>query len=211
MEVSETKDMHRFEKIIAVKNMDFVEKNNLSEKNFGLSEKQFEVMISDLNNSNDKLFEQAFLNHFERSMKYLINKHNAENNVAYDVTMNTLLELRKRIIQGKVSYGNLNFLFTQMCVQRYKRLMGKKVDFDRYQKVNTNDEEFDDEMFDLLDEALGKMGEECRAIIKDVYYNKIAYKTLESKYSKTAAALRKQKERCIIKLKMLIRQNLNSL
>ena len=180
-------------------------------RNFGLSEIHYNEMAIKLKQGNEKLFEQAFLNHFERSMSYVIKKFNAEKEIAYDITMNTLLELRKRIIQGKVQYGNLNFLFTQMCAQRYKREMGRKIDNDTYTQVNSNNQEFEEETYEILDQVLSKMGEDCKSIIQDVYYNKTAYKEMETKYAKSASALRKQKERCITKLKMLIRQKLNHL
>jgi len=196
MEVTVRKDIHRFGANIPRKSMNSGDPK-IANKNFGLTETQFSQMITDLVNKSEKLFEQAFMNHFERSMSYLINKNGAERETAYDVTMNTLLEFRKRLIQGKVKYGNLNFLFTQMCTQRYKR-------------DNESHETFDEETFALLDRTLSKLGEECQALIQDVYYNKLSYKLMEAKYSKASSALRKQKERCITKLKMLIRQKINS-
>lgn len=210
MDVCVRKDIHRFGGKIPRKSMNSEENQKQVTKNFGLTEDQFTEMIGALNQGSERLFEQAFLNHFDRSMNYLITKNGADREVAYDITMNTLLEFRKRMIQGKVKYGNLNFLFTQMCSQRYKREMGKKIDHDTYQQVNLEDETFDEETFALLDKTMEKMGEECQSLIQDVYYNKLSYKDMESKYSKASAALRKQKERCITKLKMLIRQNLNS-
>ena len=211
MDVCVRKDIHRFGGNIPVKSMNSEDNQKQITKNFGLTEDQFNEMISALNQGSERLFEQAFLNHFDRSMNYLITKNGAEREIAYDITMNTLLEFRKRMIQGKVSYGNLNFLFTQMCSQRYKREMGKKIDHGTYQQVNAEDQTFDEETFELLDKTIEKMGEECQSLIQDVYYNKLSYKDMETKYSKASAALRKQKERCITKLKMLIRQNLNTL
>ena len=211
MDVCVRKDIHRFGGKIPAKSMSTENNQKQASKNFGLSEDQFYTMINELHSDGEKLFEQAFLNHFERSMNYLINKNGAERETAYDITMNTLLEFRKRLVQGKVKYGNLNFLFTQMCSQRYKREMGKKIDHETYQQVNSEDQEFDEETFVLLDKTIQKMGTECQSLIQDVYYNKLSYKDMESKYSKASAALRKQKERCITKLKMLIRQNLKTI
>ena len=210
MEACVSKDIHRFTGNIVLKSMKSKENQKHNTKNFGLSEDQFNVMIDDLIQGKENLFEQAFLNHFERSMNYLINKNGAGKEEAYDITMNTLLEFRKRLLEGKVSYGNLNFLFTQMCSQRYKREKGKKIDNETYEQVNSDTPTFDEETYQLLDEALSKMGDNCQSLIQDVYYNKLSYKVMESKYSKAMTALRKQKERCITKLKMLIRQKLNA-
>jgi len=188
-------------------------KNNQSliKKNFGLLESEFFELKSEMIQGNDILFEETFLNHFEDAMNYLINKFKANRDNAYDTTMNVLIEFRERILTDKVKYGNLKFMFTQMCSQRYQRMMGKTLDEDDYSRtIMNNDPVYDEEMYQLLDVALDKMGENCQDIIKDVYYQKIPYKDLESKYSITAAALRKQKERCITKLKMLLRQTLNA-
>lgn len=211
MEVMIRKDNFRFVKNIPLKYMSSETNKIQTSKNFGLTEIQFNKMTIELMQGKESLFEKAFLNHFDRSMKYLINKNGSDKEIAYDITMNTLLEFRKRLLQGKVKYGNLNFLFTQMCSQRYKREMSKKIDNDTYNQVNSNDPSFDEEMFELLDNTMEKLGTDCQSIIKDVYYNKISYKDLESKYSKATTALRKQKERCITKLKMLIRQKLKTI
>lgn len=211
MEVMIRKDNFRFVENIPINSMSSEINDKQKFKNFGLTEIQFATMIEELIQGHETLFEKAFLNHFDRSMKYLINKNGANKEVAYDITMNTLLEFRKRLLQGKVKYGNLNFLFTQMCSQRYKREMSKKIDNETYQQVNADDPTFDEEMYELLDKTIQKLGADCQSLIKDVYYNKISYKDLESKYSKAITALRKQKERCITKLKMLIRQNLNTI
>ncbi len=211
MEVSIRKDISRFARNIPAHLMSSEEKENLSHKNFGLSEGKFNEMVELLIQGNETIFEKAFLNHFERTMQYLVNKNGASQEVAYDITMNTLLEFRKRILLRKVSYGNLNFLFTQMCSQRFKREMSKKVDHDTYNQVNSSEATFDEDMFVLLEKTMLKLGENCQSLIQDVYYNKLSYKDMEIKYDKASATLRKQKERCITKLKMLIRQNLNTI
>ena len=179
-------------------------------QNFGLSAEEFETLTEEMRNGNDTLFEQTFLYHFESAMKYLMSKLNANRDNAYDITMNVMIEFRERILAGKIAYGNLKFMFTQMCTQRYRRQMGKTLDTDDYAyQSKFDDQVYDEETFQLLDKAIEKMGDNCQKLIKDVYYDKISYKTLETKYESTSAALRKQKERCITKLKMLLRQTLN--
>lgn len=211
MNVYLKKDIHKFAGKIPANSMNKNEENGISSKNFDLTENQFNILVNDLSNGSEQLFEKAFLNHFERSMNYLINKNGANREVAYDITMNTLIEFRKRIMMGKVKYGNLNFLFTQMCSQRFKKEVKRKVDYDKYSIINSDNPAFDEETYTILEETIEKLGENCQDLIQDVYYQKRSYKDLEDKYQKAVATLRKQKERCITKLKMLIRQKLNTI
>ena len=181
-----------------------------NKKNFGLSFEEFEHLVEQLRSGNESLFETTFLRHFEMAMNYLKTKLNANRDNAYDVTMNVMIEFRARIIEGKVKYGNLQFIFTKMCSQRYMRMMGKKLDVDEYSYISQHeDKAIDEETYELLDKSMNKMGETCQNIIQDIYYKKLSYKELEEKYDKKASSLRKQKERCITKLKMLLRQALN--
>lgn len=190
--------------------MDKSVKDDSSMKNFGLTEAEFTELYDKLISGDELFFETTFMTHFKPAMKYLMNTHGAIHDDAYDIVMNVLIEFRKRVIDGKVKYGNLKFMFTQMCVQRYKRDKGKKLDTEHYAYLNQyEDHVIDEEAFTLLDNAMNKIGEQCRQIIEDVYYGKIAYKVLSEKYKVTAANLRKQKERCLTKLKMNLRQSLN--
>ena len=190
--------------------MDRKEKGSDLSKNFGLTESEYNDLYNKLNSGDELLFEVTFMTHFEPAMKYLMNMNGASHDDAYDVVMNVLIEFRRRILDGKVKYGNLKFMFTQMCVQRYKREKGKKLDVTEYGYLSEyQDEPIDEELYQLLDKAMDKLGERCQQIIQDVYYAKTAYKVLEKKYKTTAANLRKQKERCITKLKMSLRQSLN--
>jgi len=200
-----------FAKSKAIRLMNDKEKGDDSLKNFGLTALEFDDLCIKLQEGNELLFETAFMTHFELAMKYLMRKNGATHNDAYDVVMDVLIEFRKRILDNKVKYGNLKFMFTQMCVQRYKREKSKKLDVEEYAHIIQHESFIDEEVFTLLDKAMDKLGEQCQKIIRDVYHTKISYKKMEKKYKKTAANLRKQKERCLTKLKMNLRQSLNKL
>lgn len=188
------------------------DKGDVSLKNFGLTESEFKELSEKLNNGNELLFETTFMTHFELAMTYLMNTNGASHDDAYDIVMNVLIEFRKRILDGKVKYGNLKFMFTQMCVQRYKREKAKKLDTEEYTYISQYEEHvIDEEVYELLDKSMDKLGERCQQIIEAVYYSKISYKLLAEQYEVTAANLRKQKERCMTKLKMNLRQAINRL
>lgn len=207
--------IRKYNRFVRTNNRNYMGDNKLAHKNFNLLESEFNELKLELQSGNEELFKQVFLSHFDYALNYVINKFNAEYNLAYDISMNTLLEFRHRIIKDKVSYGNLNFLFTQMCSQRYQRSMAKnikKVAISRGVENSIEDNsapDLSEEMIAHLDKAMEMMGENCQEILRKIYYENLSYNTLESIYNKKAATLRKQKERCMTYLKMLIRKTLN--
>lgn len=179
-------------------------------KNFGLTKAEFNRLCVRLKEGDELLFETTFMTHFEQAMNYLKKVNGALHNDAYDIVMNVLIEFRKRILDDKVKYGNLKFMFTQMCVQRYKRQKTDKWNVDDYFYVSQYETNvIDEEMFTMLEEAMNELGDRCRKIIEEIYYLRSSYKSLEQKYNIAASNLRKQKERCMTKLKMNLRQLLN--
>lgn len=206
---------NKYDRFVINKSTGFMQGGKLAQKNFNLLEQEFLLLKKELQSGNESLFKQVFLSQFEYSLNYVIKKYNAEYDVAYDITMNTLLEFRNRIIKDKISYGNLSFLFTQMCSQRYQRAMKSNNKVTKISKhierslTDTDDSSISSEMIEQLDIAMDKMGENCKDILMKFYYENMSYKSLESVYNKNASALRKQKERCVTYLKMLIRKSLN--
>lgn len=197
------------------KHMSVEETTGISAKNFNLTQSQFEELSNELIAGNETIFQQIFLSNFEKSMHYLIVKFQATEEEAYDVVMNVLLEFRVRIIQSKVSYGNLNYLFNQMCTQRYQRSKGKSIKtselIDGYSEsiVDSTEGELQEENYKLMQKAIEKLGENCQLLLQRIYFEELSYQELEKTLKTNAASLRKQKERCITKLKMLIRQTIN--
>ena len=91
------------------------------DKNFGLSPEDFDGIVNDLKKNETHFFEQVFLQHFSDCIDFLQREYRADFNDAYDTTMDTLLEFRKRLVDGKLHYGNLRYLFTKMAAQLYVR------------------------------------------------------------------------------------------
>jgi len=173
-------------------------------QNFGLTEERFEVMLQNMQNGDETLFERVFLTQFEESINYLMFNYKINRSTAYDVTMDALLKFRKRLIAGKISYGNMRFLFTRMAGQFLSDShKSRTVEFDGSELLNeTIKNNIDDSVLDALDQAWLKLCKDCSTILKQFYYQKIALKTLAQKYEKTEGALRKQKQRCLDKLRI---------
>jgi hypothetical protein len=73
-------------------------------------------MAEQLRSGDQQLFERIFLHHFKPCMQFLMHFKNYSHTNAYDATMNTLLEFRQMILEHKLTYGNLRYLFTRIAV-----------------------------------------------------------------------------------------------
>lgn len=172
-------------------------------QNFGLTPTEFEAMLFKLKAGDESLFEKVFLEQFEESVRYLIHRYKINRSLAYDVTMEALLKFRKRLLAGKISYGNMRFLFTRMASQF---LMDSAKDrtflLDSSHETQTIDLTDNDEILDLLDKAWNQLCIDCQKILDHFYYRKMALKTLAEQVGKTESAIRKQKQRCLEKLRL---------
>ena len=176
------------------------------DKNFGLTQERFEELLTALQDGDEQLFEQVFLSHFDSCMQYLMRNYKATHADAYDVTMDTLLVFHKRMKAGKIAYGNLRFLFTQMAGQHYRRWIKKEaiaseqIGILEYDLPALNLDKSDMQIFDF---AWDQLGNNCKTILKAFYYDNTSLNDLATKKDKKPAAIRKQKQRCIEKLRVL--------
>ena len=169
--------------------------------NFGLSQVEFEEMVNDLKKNKTQIFEQIFLNHFDDCLMYLKKFRGASHQDAYDASMDTLLEFRRRLVEGKLKYGNLRFLFTRMAVQIYQKNLKHflpETDTIPHSLVETP---IDQEVLEQLNEAWKELGAACQQLLTWHYYGKMKLKEIAEQEQKSALAIRKQKERCLKKLK----------
>ena len=171
------------------------------DNNFGLTERSFIDLCVQLRDGNETIFEIIFLEHFEDCVHFLKRKYNIDHTIAYDISMETMLQFRQKLIVRKINYGNLRFLFTSMAGQIYLKTL-------RAKKKNENltslfDSENLEEDFKILEKALQELGDGCRKLLKQNIYEEIELKDIAVMYEKSAAAVRKQKERCVNRLKIL--------
>ena len=175
-------------------------------KNFGLSAEEFDELVQKLKGGDESLFKAIFLAHFEDCLKYLKHKFGLQHERAYDVTMDTLLLFRRKILEGKIKYGNIRFLYTRMASQLYLKQVDKQPIKEQVSEIKDLLEDeidaLDQEELDLLNKAWQKLCDDCRGLLKRVYYQKASLKEIAEEQNKTAAALRKQKQRCMEKLRL---------
>lgn len=183
------------------------EKQYMEDKNFGLTEASFAKMALDLQANDTRFFEQVFLRQFEETMEYVKRKYNADRQDAYDATIDALLAFRLRFVQGKLSYGNLRFLFTKMASQLYLKSLKRSrihVDAALHLERDIEPEEGTDEPPAEFSRAWKKLGQPCKQLLVNYYYGKMKLLEIAQELSKKPETIRKQKERCIDKLKGLM-------
>ena len=177
-------------------------------KNFGLSQDRFDTLVADLKRNETEFLEKIFLAHFQECMAYLKREYKANHEDAYDATMETLLAFRKRLVEGKVEYGNLRFLFTKMSTQIYMKNQKSFQIQELNQSESATVEEplFDDpEHMETLQDCWNDLEAPCQQLLTWHFYGKMRLTEIAEQEQKTSAAIRKQKERCLQKLKQIFR------
>lgn len=174
-------------------------------KNFGLTESSFQDMTEALKYGDRSIFEQTFLAHFGDCMQYLKSTYQASHEDAYDATMDAMLAFCTRLEAGKIVYGNLRFLFTRMAGQIYFRQKKKELPTSELEidLPDSKEEDYSKEELQILEKVVRELCADCKGIIKAFYYHDISLKDLAEQYGKSSAAVRKQKQRCMEKLRAL--------
>ena len=179
------------------------------DNNFVLTESAFRQMAENVQAGDNTGFEQVFLLHFEDCMNFVKRKYQASHTDAYDASMDALLYFHERLYAGKVYYGNLRFLFTQMACQHYLRRRKKAANH----VVLTEKEDWPEELPSIPEEdqetlhrAWKRMGEQCRELLQQLFYENRSAQELSSESGQKPAAIRKRKQRCMTKLRTIFMQ-----
>ena len=175
----------------------------LTNQNFGLTQSQFEEIVIQLKNGNEDLFERIFISQFEDAMNYLIKNYKAAYDIAYDTTMDTMLDFRLKLINDKVTYGNLRYLFTKIATQHYLKSNIKDERLKQMLLSESTDIETDgyEERLSHLNAAWKELDASDRQLLENYYYKEIPLNKIAQMEDKTDQALRKQKQRAIEKLR----------
>lgn len=175
----------------------------LTEKNFGLSEEAFKEMVDKLQMGDESLFERVFLTHFKPCALLLKRKYKASHQDAYDATMNAMLAFCRKLKAGGIEYGNLRYLFTQMATHNYLKWIQRQSKTETFTQFDLTEElpHFDQESYELLGKAFAKLGDGCRDLLNAFYYNENTLQQISEKTSRSYVAIRKQKQRCVEKLR----------
>ena len=176
-------------------------------RNFGLTEEQFDRLVNDLRLGDETLFETIFLRQFGACMDWLKKKYKVPHEDAYDSVMWAMLRMRQCLLENKVTYGNLESYMLRMAANNFlkKQSRSREIPTEHLPESIAEEEPvFDDEMLRMLDTAWTKLGEKCQLLLKGFYYDKLELKHLSALLGDTSEAnTRKRKERCLSGLRKL--------
>ena len=182
--------------------------------NLGLTREDYDKLVKDLQEGNEKLFEIAFKKLVRNGITKLKEQRKGDDSFIEDVVIETLLFLRKRIIKGKVKYGAVEFLFQKILFQQYtnfKRGSLNSISLDDSLGVNDITEEksveYDEEQFKILRTAFDKLDGKCFELLEMVYFKKKSFSELAKIHGANEYVLRKRKQRCLEKLKTVLKNN----
>lgn len=177
-------------------------------QNFGLKAAEFAQLRGELLRGDESLFEHVFVKHFDDCRVYLIRNCAAQADDAYDITVETIIAFRKRLLENKVEYGNLRFYFTKMAKDSYlkwleknKRMPVSELVVNEADRSDEADDGFDEDQLIVLDSAWAKMGEDCKSLLKSHVYDGLQLKLIAQSLNEAEANIRKRKERCMDRLK----------
>lgn len=170
------------------------------DKNFGVTKIEFQQLVEELRNGNDRLFERIFFSHFGDCIAYVKRMYSATYDDAYDATMDAALDFRLRLIDDKIKYGNLRYLFTKMATQYYLRNKKKFRITEIEESEIIEPDQIDEDDVIILRSAWSQLDQECKSLLSMNFYSNMKLSVIAEIKGKTPSAVRKQKERCIKKL-----------
>ena len=184
------------------------------QKNLGLSRSEFKKLCALLKQGEETLIEKVYLAHFKQCMNHLVFKENAKKEEAYNCSIDALYEIRKDLLLDKIFYGNLAYYFTYRAKRKLYKWRNRQkqstlplngLDFEEEEKTESG--LIQNELAELLSEAINKLCIDCKSIIKQYYYEEESLKEIAEKIGKSHAAIRKQITRCRDKLRKHLGKN----
>ena len=173
--------------------------------NFGLTKSEFDAYVNKLYDGDESLFTKIFKSHFNESIVHLSYKFKISRSEAHDICMDTLIEFRHKLIDGKIQYGNLKYLYNKMATNNHLIRMRNTKKVDVAIDMFTNQFEIDkvsrERFLEVLDESLEQLSDKNKDLINKAFFFKVNLQEYAEKNGMNYATLRKQKQRAIDKLK----------
>ncbi len=173
--------------------------------NFNLSKQEFILFKENVTKGDESIFLQLFSVQLPSSIIYLKNKFGISREIAHDVCMDTMIEFREKLINDKINYGNLRYLFTRMAVNNYldsekKRLRIQEAVnvFSYMSDISKSDS---DQFFTVLTSAMNNLKPDQKKLLENIYQSGRDMSSLAEELGLSYANLRKRKQRILSKLK----------
>ena len=182
--------------------------------NFGLSVDRYSQLVDKLKIGDESLLRHIAQNHFDSCIKYLMHNCKVSESQAYDLCLDTMLIFRNKLLADKITYGNLNYLYTRMAknalvdkIKKDKRIQTAVDLFTIHDSSDDNENE--KQMFEVLEESMSELDEGSHTLIKEIYFSDKDIHQVAEQQNISYATLRKRKQRLLEKLKGLILNNLS--
>jgi RNA polymerase sigma factor (sigma-70 family) len=177
----------------------------LKGQNFGLDATAFATLLDQLEQGDERLFEQVFVTQFRRCTRHLIFQYSAGDDDAKDVVMNTLLDFRKLLLARKIHFGNLEGYFIRMVTTNYLKNRQAKVEVQTENLPETSGElhtaAFTEEEYTAFARAWSGLCEKCKMVLQRYYYDDLPHAQIAQLMGKNLAAVKQDKHRCVEKLR----------
>lgn len=174
--------------------------------NFGLSKLEFNEFVNKVRDGDESLFIRVFNIHFKSSVRFIQNKFSISEEVAYDVCMETMLEFRNKLKNGKISYGNVRYLYTKMAVHKYlddiKRKKKVTEAIDVFMEGSKSLSISETEFLATLNLAIDNLDESQKHMIKEIFYSGKETEQIIEENEISYSTFRKRKQRSLDKLKL---------
>ncbi len=175
--------------------------SKLKNRNFGLTEEQFECYAKSAYEGDPIFLKILFENHFEICISYLTKYIKLNEDDARDASMAALMEFWDKLLKAKIKYGNLSFLLTKMAFQAHvkSRLREKRLDLKIVISLSeTVQNEYCEE---CIKKAFLKLNENERKLISTYYVDNVTMAALSKLDNVKEFTLRKRKQRAVEFLK----------
>ncbi len=174
-------------------------------QNFNLTEEEFYKLVKELKNGNEELLTHIYSSQLDETVNYLKSKFSISSDRAYDLCLDALVKLRKKILNDKISYGNLRYLFTRIASNSLIDAAKKEKKINEAIEVFLGESEFSgvdsQEVFEMLDKACDVLKEDQKELIQKLFFEKIDMKTWAREKNIDYGTLRKRKQRVLEKIR----------
>ncbi len=177
----------------------------LTDKNFSLTEAEFEILLQQLEHGDEALFERVFVKQYWKMVRRLKSSHQTNQADAEDAVMDGLLAFRKILLARKVTWGNLEAYLSRIIVTNYqkKQNRNREVSVESFAENLVEDAlpNFSSEELDAFKKAWDSLCEKCSAVLKGYYYDELPHQKIAEMLGKKTDAVKQDKHRCIEKLR----------
>ncbi|WP_373548564.1 RNA polymerase sigma factor [Haliscomenobacter sp.] len=184
------------------------------QKNWGLSEAGFKELQDELIGGLESRFQLVFKQNFQRYCNYIRSEMKLSYDDASDVTVEAFIKIHRFIREGRISYGNLDAYSMQAIRNEYLMLLRKRKQLPESDVEVSNlellDEEYDESTLQQFEQAFGRLGEDCRSLLQQHYFQKMSHRDIGAALNISEDASKTRTKVCRNKLRDIFQSLLNA-